>query len=151
MAYNRKEGLNAGPSSLDGCFRQASRLSKAFHSPYNLIGVIPVMFCDNQQNCGAEAVQQASSCTLSCHQCCDCCHQHCHHTPPSSCSSGTEGYDLVYGCDGCGYYRSCNRDPFWPSFSHPRWLSLESLYSGCHSSCCSCENEQNLCQQLRCC
>jgi len=34
--------------------------------------------------------------------------------------------DPLYICDG---YDPQLRDPFWPDFAHPRWLSCEQLYS----------------------
>lgn len=35
-------------------------------------------------------------------------------------------------CDvaGCGNAVAQTRDPFWPSFARPRWLSCSELYSG---------------------
>ena len=36
-------------------------------------------------------------------------------------------------CDnrtGCNIFNAALRDPFWPSFAHPRWLSCSALHSG---------------------
>lgn len=31
---------------------------------------------------------------------------------------------------GSGRYPASRRDPYWPSFAHPRWLSCDELYGG---------------------
>ncbi len=38
-------------------------------------------------------------------------------------------YRLCTDADGCCFcVNEANRDPFWPSFSHPTWLSCKDLY-----------------------
>lgn len=49
-------------------------------------------------------------------------------------TSNTTSQDRQYcqNADGSGaYYNSSCRDPFWPEFAHPRWLSCQRLYSAC--------------------
>ena len=62
------------------------------------------------------------------------------------------GYEYVCGCDGCGCFPSECRDSFWPSFSHPRWLSLETLYAASNRECgCCCDCDCGCrCENLRC-
>ena len=36
-------------------------------------------------------------------------------------------FDPGYTCEGYPLYA---RDPFWPTFAHPRWLSCRELYRG---------------------
>ncbi len=45
-------------------------------------------------------------------------------------------YRLCVDANGCRaeYPVDC-RDPFWPEFSHPRWLTCAELYSGMNSAC----------------
>ena len=47
---------------------------------------------------------------------------------------GCEGpgrYRLCCDPDGCCcYYPAGDRDPFWPDFAHPRWLTCRDLYRG---------------------
>lgn len=43
--------------------------------------------------------------------------------------------EWVCGCDGCGYFDPQCRDRYWPDFTHPRWLSLDRLYSDCRHEC----------------
>ena len=48
-----------------------------------------------------------------------------------SCYTAAEHGSAALCCDQngrCCYYRAADRDPFWPSFSHPRWLSCSELY-----------------------
>ncbi len=60
------------------------------------------------------------------------------------CTRRTTGEELYAGpacsvemetcCDaycGCREFPAAARDPFWPSFARPRWLSCEELYSQC--------------------
>ncbi|MCI9457606.1 MAG: hypothetical protein HFE44_11620 [Oscillospiraceae bacterium] len=91
-------------------------------------------------------MQTSCCCNLPERNCgCECC---CNQNMPR-CAAG---YEYVCGCDGCGCYPSECRDPFWPSFSHPRWLSLETLYSSSNCRCrceCCCERDCG-CEDLRC-
>ena len=50
-------------------------------------------------------------------------------------------------CDenGCCRYPCSCRNPYWPEFAHPRWLSCEDLYNGSNESCCE-ENTSNCCE-----
>ncbi len=71
----------------------------------------------------------------------------CQERNPRACEPG---YEYVRGCDGSGCFRRSDRDPFWPSFSHPQWLSLESLYCPERWSQCQCRNCGCGCNTLRC-
>jgi len=47
----------------------------------------------------------------------------------------------ISGCC-CNYQASC-RNPYWPEFAHPTWLSCDDLYDGNRNSCY--EAEENSC------
>lgn len=44
-------------------------------------------------------------------------------TNPPICTSCCDPYN------GCALYPLAKRNPFWPTFAHPRWLSCAALYS----------------------
>lgn len=94
-----------------------------------------------------------------------CCDHHDHHDPHDNpacgCGCGEKGdccaprcccwkhEDRLQSCcdlNGCCclYPANC-RNPFWPAFTHPRWLCCTDLYDGksesCYS-CCSCEEAE---------
>lgn len=97
----------------------------------------------------------------------DCCRKHNHHNQSFSssnrsfCEFNTDCCSkpeipcepIVLGCEDCTEYRLCTdpngcaykypchcRNPFWPPFSHPRWLCCSRLYNRtCKPNPCCCD------------
>lgn len=42
---------------------------------------------------------------------------------------GGPGYRLCCDASGCKAYPLQTRNPFWPEFAHPSWLSCQALYN----------------------
>jgi len=55
-------------------------------------------------------------------------------------STGSERLEACCDANGCCcYYPAGCRNPFWPEFTHPRWLNCVDLYDGksvgCYDGC----------------
>ena len=63
-------------------------------------------------------------------------------------SQNSVNYRTCVDSNGCAYkYPSCCRDPFWPNFTHPRWLSCSYLYKGVCNRYTNCD----ICNSHPCC
>lgn len=40
------------------------------------------------------------------------------------------GYERCCDATGCADYKAEHRNPYWPKFAHPKWLSCAELYGG---------------------
>ncbi|MDD6034215.1 MAG: hypothetical protein PUC47_12205 [Oscillospiraceae bacterium] len=75
----------------------------------------------------------------------DCC-------APRRCSSAHSSESALRKCcdaNGCCcYYPVRCRNPFWPEFTHPRWLCCTELYDGraesCHDCCAEEQGEKKI-------
>ena len=95
--------------------------------------------------CGHDLTDGSSTLCYTAQQCSD------QITPESGCSGqcGCEAipemplcgreYRLCVDQNGCAArYPAACRNPYWPNFSHPRWLPCSSLYcsaKGCNNKC----------------
>lgn len=101
----------------------------------------------NIKNCDTRPIEPREICDDDCD-----CHHHHHHgcgcgcggcggcKPIDRCTCTSEPVsqsrigDEENCCDfngGCGIFKTCCRNRFWPEFSHPRFLCCKDLYVNC--------------------
>lgn len=84
---------------------------------------VPIYCCGHSNCIDCEPQPRKHCCCHCCCHCCDDCCDDCCQEEDSCQEPDNSGYRLC--CDECGCCRMypCQwRNPYWPEFSHPRWL-----------------------------